>query len=269
MLRDVDLFTRFAEVEVGMSVPMLDDRAREALSSVMMTISDIGPTAERAVDDPVNGTRILKYQPASLAVRCRMPWIGHRRLLSVLLSLLLLILTLTVYVLVTVPEVDETVFVGSFFVSDSGESHGGWEYIATYTAELVLVETSGTLTLTLLEGPGDVLEKHDYEVASFEDLSTELRMDIDGNRTRLELVTDDKVWGGEFDGYYIAAYGVSSPPQEIIGEIAPETFPGVGSSFYVELRFPGPDVGSVSKSASSNAWQVIADIRSLATRKEL
>jgi len=31
MLRDLDLFTRFREIEVGMSVPTLDDRARELL----------------------------------------------------------------------------------------------------------------------------------------------------------------------------------------------------------------------------------------------
>ncbi len=31
MIRDVDLFTRFAEIEVGMSVPTLDDAARELL----------------------------------------------------------------------------------------------------------------------------------------------------------------------------------------------------------------------------------------------
>ncbi|MFQ5838721.1 MAG: hypothetical protein ACE5HJ_08075 [Thermoplasmata archaeon] len=134
---------------------------------------------------------------------------------------------------------------GSFFVIDSGESHGGWEYIATYAAELTVRDSSGTLTLTLQEDPGDVLDKHRCQVTSFQDLGTELRMDIDGHCTCLPPVADDQVRDGKFSGYYIAAYGPSSPPSEIIEEIAPEAFLGLAPSFYVELRLGGPGVWRV------------------------
>ena len=59
---------------------------------------------------------------------------------------------------------------GSFFVSDAGRSHGGFEYNAEWNATLTVKGTTGTLDLVLNVGLGDALEKHEYgitEVTSF------------------------------------------------------------------------------------------------------
>ena len=53
---------------------------------------------------------------------------------------------------------------GTFFISDAGESHGGFEFTAEYKAEFDVTNGIGTLTITQIIGLGNPLEKHNYRV---------------------------------------------------------------------------------------------------------
>jgi len=125
---------------------------------------------------------------------------------------------------------------GSFFVSDAGRSHGGFEYNAEWDATLSLVGGDGVLTLELNVGLGDALKRHKYNVTDYSIDSKKISMKIDGKEVVLELVEKDKVWNGQFDNYYIASWGSDAPPEEIIGKISPTIFPGLELHYYVELR---------------------------------
>lgn len=126
---------------------------------------------------------------------------------------------------------------GSFFVSDAGQSHGGFEYTATWDATLDLDGSSGTLELALQIGLGDALTKHEFAVTDFSKDGSRISMKLDGKQVTLYWTTDDTVWDREFDNYYIASYGSDAPQNELRGTISPMDFPGLIGSYYVEMRF--------------------------------
>jgi hypothetical protein len=132
---------------------------------------------------------------------------------------------------------------GSMFISDAGESHGGFEFTAEY--RVVITPTHGVviysgyevnMNLTLETGLGDPISAHDFEGRiTYAPVRDEIGMAL--AKTTVLLVHDlkDTVWDHAFDGYYIASWGGSAPPEELRGEISPSIF-GLPSHYYVELR---------------------------------
>lgn len=122
------------------------------------------------------------------------------------------------------------------FASDAGKSHGGFEYNAEWNATLVVRDNTGTLKLELDIGLGDALKKHEYSVTEFIQDRDKVSMKVDGRPIVLVWVTSDEIWNHTYDAYYIASWGSDSPPEELRGEISSITFPGLGDSYYLELR---------------------------------
>jgi hypothetical protein len=128
---------------------------------------------------------------------------------------------------------------GTFFVSDAGESHGGFEFTAEYNAEFDVTNGIGTLTLTQIIGLGDPLEKHVYSITDLQiDKNNKITMNIDDNPVELIFLESDEIWNHQFDNHYIASWGGFAPDNEIKGVISPTIFPGLPDFWYVELRIP-------------------------------
>jgi hypothetical protein len=127
---------------------------------------------------------------------------------------------------------------GTFFVSDAGQSHGGFEFTAEYKTEFNVQKGKGTLTFSLLIGLDDPLTKHTYRVTDLQIRPHRITMSIDGNPVEFILVKNDKIWNHQFDNNYIASWGSDAPKREIKGSISPTIFPGLVDFWYVELRIP-------------------------------
>jgi hypothetical protein len=132
-------------------------------------------------------------------------------------------------------------FTGSLFVSDAGQSHGGFEYNAEWAVDLIVVGDSGTLRLALKTGLGDALTKHEYTITEFRHDDPTLcerliSFRLNGKPVKLVWVVNDTVWNGQFSNYYIASWGTEAPASEIRGIIKPTYFTGLADFWYVELR---------------------------------
>ena len=125
---------------------------------------------------------------------------------------------------------------GSLFVSDAGQSHGGFEYNAEWNATLTVEDSTGNLKFVLDVGLGDALTKHEYRITDFIKESGKIRMRIDGQALVLVWIDNDAVWNRMYDNYYIASWGSDAPPEEMRGTISPKIFPGLADHYYVELR---------------------------------
>ena len=135
------------------------------------------------------------------------------------------------------PILDSLQTEGTFFISDAGESHGGFEFTAEYKAEFDVINGIGTLTLTQIIGLGDPLEKHVYSITDLKiDKNNKITMNIDDNPVKLIFVQSDEIWNHQFDNHYIASWGGFAPENEIKGVISPLIFPGLPDFWYVELR---------------------------------
>jgi len=129
---------------------------------------------------------------------------------------------------------------GSTFISDAGDSHGGFEFTADYT---VIVsdnsfKTGDTVHLTFELDIGfcDPLDVHDLDLKlSYSDADDEITLQNDSIVIRLVKVENDIIWDHQFDGYYIASWGGCAPDDEIRGEISPSVF-GLPAHYYIELR---------------------------------
>ncbi|MFW6120524.1 MAG: hypothetical protein ACOC80_06440 [Petrotogales bacterium] len=126
---------------------------------------------------------------------------------------------------------------GVLYINDCGEPRGGFEYAASYYANLTLTNGTGILTFEVENGLGDHLEKHEYSVVLQEYTKQEMKLWIDGRLTTLEWVENDTVWN-MWHNHYIASYGINMPRNKRIGKIRPRTFPGLYSHYYVEIRLP-------------------------------
>jgi hypothetical protein len=127
---------------------------------------------------------------------------------------------------------------GTFFVSDAGQSHGGFEFNAEYSAEFNVQNGKGTLTFTLVIGLDDPLTRHTYSITDLQIKPRRIIMNIDDKPLEFILVKNDKVWNHQFDNNYIAAWGSDAPKREFKGSISPSLFPGLVDFWYVELRIP-------------------------------
>lgn len=144
-------------------------------------------------------------------------------------------------------------FDGSMYVSDAGRSHGGFEYAAEYNVSFSgyswvddsIPEAPGyvymagdtvTLTFILDVGLGDALGVHTLSLTvDYDNIQRAIILEKDDIRIVAELVEKDHVWGGVWDGYYIASWGGDAPANEVRGEISPGIF-DLPEHYYVELR---------------------------------
>ena len=137
------------------------------------------------------------------------------------------------------PNYDSLKTEGTFFVSDAGESHGGFEFTAEYKTEFDVTNGIGTLTITQITGLGDPLEKHVYSITDLQIKKfNKITMNIDEYPVELIFVKNDIIWNHQFDNNYIASWGGFAPENEIKGMISPLIFPGLPDFWYVELRIP-------------------------------
>ena len=83
---------------------------------------------------------------------------------------------------------------GSFFVSDAGRSHGGFEYNGEWNATLTIRGSTGTLKLVLNVGLGDALKKHEYTITEFNKEPNKITMKIEEQPLVLIWVGNDVVW---------------------------------------------------------------------------
>jgi hypothetical protein len=132
---------------------------------------------------------------------------------------------------------------GSMFISDAGASHGGFEFTATYWAnisgfsrESIIAGDEIVLSLQLRVGLGDPLEKHEYLLRlGYDHLQDTVWIRNSSTNISLIRVDNDTIWNHEFDGYYITSRGGYAPSDEIRGNISPTIF-GLPDHYYVELR---------------------------------
>jgi hypothetical protein len=128
---------------------------------------------------------------------------------------------------------------GTFFISDAGESHGGFEFTAEYITEIDVTNGRGNLIITQNTGLGDPLEKHVYSITDLKiKKNNKITMNIDNYPVELIFVKSDEIWNHQFDNNYIASWGGFAPENEIKGIISPIIFPGLPDFWYVELRIP-------------------------------
>ena len=128
---------------------------------------------------------------------------------------------------------------GTFFISDAGESHGGFEFTAEYKTEFDVTNGRGNLIITQIIGLGDPLEKHVYSITDLNiKKNNKITMNIDNYPVELIFVKSDEIWNHQFDNTYIASWGGFAPENEIKGVISPIIFPGLPDFWYVELRIP-------------------------------
>lgn len=125
---------------------------------------------------------------------------------------------------------------GSLFVSDAGQSHGGFEYTASYNLTIHAQGHQGTLTANLSLGLGDTLTKHQFSVTDLEIAQDKVTMKLDGQTVELLWTSSDTVWNHQFDNYYIASWGPAAPSEELKGSVSPSIFAGVPLTYYVEIR---------------------------------
>ena len=159
-------------------------------------------------------------------------------LLVTVLAILLIGIFLVVEVIAPSSPQTETQYAGTFFVSDAGESHRGFEYTASWNATMTIVGSKGVLNLTLNVGLGDALKQHIFEITQFRAYQTNnsLSFAIGQYKIVMTNITHDSIWNGTFDNYYTASWGGYAPYSEIIGTITPQAFPGLANFWYVELR---------------------------------
>lgn len=132
---------------------------------------------------------------------------------------------------------------GSMFISDAGESHGGFEFAAGYSVSLVpshgATIFSGdevSMELALDTGIGDPLSTREFNVRiTYDPVLDEIQLTMAKTTFQLVHVVEDTIWNHEFDGSYIASWGGYAPDEEIRGHIGSSSF-GLPHHYYIELR---------------------------------
>jgi len=127
---------------------------------------------------------------------------------------------------------------GIFYINDSGEPKGGWEYTQPYYANLTINNGIGKLNIEIVPGGmGNRLTKHNFLVILKNYSEDEMVLLIDGKEVILEWVEHDDLWN-KWHNHYIASFGIYMDENDALGKIKPDFFPGVRETYYVELRLP-------------------------------
>ena len=161
---------------------------------------------------------------------------------------------------------------GTLVISSTGEFVTGGSagaYTTTYNVTLAAVSGSGTMNLTLLSGPADLLQQHDFTITNFLVSPNNLTMTFSGYSVNLGWVNNSTLWKSMNDTY-VGASGPSAPASEMRGSISPSVFLGVPQGYYVLLSLsitsqPSNNIPIVLGPASSRGPALVA--AALATAK--
>ena len=151
-------------------------------------------------------------------------------------AVVLIIAVVAVLIFVTAMVSPATVLNGTLYACETGKPAADGGYNATWYVKLAVEDGNGTLSFELVIGTEDRMTYKIYDVTNFSRDAGSARMDVDGFHLELKWVEEDTVWGGGFDGYYIASAGASASPLESRGAITAGIFHGFQQHFYVELR---------------------------------
>ncbi|MFQ6110266.1 MAG: hypothetical protein ACE5L7_12010 [Candidatus Aminicenantales bacterium] len=125
-------------------------------------------------------------------------------------------------------------YIGFFYTNDCGQSHGGFEWAGQYSVHMVISGNEGYLDIVFSMGLGDPLEKHRYQINDFLEAGGSLSFKIETRPTFLLFIDEDLIWEGKYSGYFTAVKSVN--PSEKIGQLPLESFIGLKSHYYAELR---------------------------------
>ena len=125
-------------------------------------------------------------------------------------------------------------FSGYFIANDCGESHGGFEWVGEYTADLEIIGNEGNLNLSLFSGFSDPLSRRQFGVTNFIEAGGRLSFKIEGRQAFLVIVEIDEIWDGKYSGFYCANKSLNSSEQ--IGLLPLEAFSGLDWRHYLDLR---------------------------------
>jgi len=131
-------------------------------------------------------------------------------------------------------ERHEFIAMGTFYINDCGESHGGFEYAGTFYANLTWTDSDWILSLSLRTGLGDPLPYHELRVFSNFYSDSDMILSTEKGQIVLEYMAVDQIWGGMLNGTFVAIYSPSGPASENIGSISAEMF-GLPAHYYVQL----------------------------------
>jgi hypothetical protein len=83
---------------------------------------------------------------------------------------------------------------GTFFISDAGNSHGGFEFTAEYKTEFDVTNSRGNLIITQITRIGDPLQKHVYSITDLKlKENNKITMNIDNYPVELIFVKSDVI----------------------------------------------------------------------------
>jgi hypothetical protein len=145
---------------------------------------------------------------------------------------------------------------GTLVISSTGEFASGSSagaYTTTYNVTLDAVSGSGTMNLTQLSGPADLLQQHDFTITNFLVSPNNLTMTFSGNSVNLGWINNSTLWKSMNDTY-IGASGPSAAANEMRGSISPADFPGVPQGYYVLLSL------SITSQPSNNIPIVLGSV---------
>jgi len=170
----------------------------------------------------------------SRAEDCRSQTRTLATIIIVLIIAISVFFFLSFYIFLPSHERHEFLALGTFYINDSGESHGGFEYAGTFYANLTRTDSEWILLLSLKTGLGDPLQYHEIRVFSNFYSDGDIVLITEKGRMVLEYMAFDPIWGNMLNGTYVAIYSPSGPDSENIGMISADMF-GLPAHYYVQL----------------------------------
>ena len=155
----------------------------------------------------------------------------------IIISIVLVISIMLFIVIIYVPPSQgrhELIAFGAFYINNSGESHGGFEYAGTFYANLTRIDGNWSLELSLKAGLGDPRPYRAIKVCSNFFSNGDMIQYTERGRIVLELMLDDPIWGNMLNECFVAIYSPYGPAAENIGEISAEIF-GLPAHYYAQL----------------------------------
>ncbi|MEM2839659.1 MAG: hypothetical protein QXE18_06185 [Thermoplasmata archaeon] len=168
--------------------------------------------------------------------------VREKELDAVIIVLIVAISVILYFFLPYILYLDRHEFIaeGTFYINDSGESHGGFEYAGTFYANLTWTDSTWALLLSLKTGLGDPLPFHAIKIYSNYYSDGNMILNTEKGRIVLEYMAEDPIWGNMINGTFTAVYSPSGPASENIGSISAEIF-GLPAHYYVQLSLvPSP-----------------------------
>jgi hypothetical protein len=128
---------------------------------------------------------------------------------------------------------------GTLYINSGGRLDAAANYTATYNVTLSSTNGVGTLNLKLISGTNDTLVVHDYNVTALVADPYNLTMSVGGQTLTLPWINNSTQWKQNNESYF-ASWGPNAPASQLVGDIAPQDFPGLHPGYYVLLILTVP-----------------------------